>query len=989
MNNIKRFVTLLLLIVSIFQFPLHAFAQEQDSTLDQEEKASSSAELQGLEEVSGESLDELNIPEILSETANPSATIQIPPIVRRLSKRHFRTNESIKFKVDNGKGVRITAKVINQNGQEISVEIQERIQNRAKFLTVIPPQQLKPGRYTLEVTDSTGQKFEQDFTWGVLAINPNKSVYLTNETAKLSMAVLDEEGEMICNANLKLKIINENLEIDSTLSTDNGLIKVNNVCNKKEFTLIPDYETEYKVGEEGIYEMELTAVTENGIFSISDSFEVKDSVPFDVERITATRIFPPEIYPVTLKIKANKDFSGIITETVPASFNIPDLPPNATVSTVTQKETVSEDVLGASVDLIMPFDTALVGTTSALTSGFGEKLDDPILQEKYEEYGVVGHDGVDFDVPIGTDVVTVDDGKIVLAKENNDYGTTVVVEHSWGKSYYGHLSEIKVEEGKKISKGEKIALSGNTGLSTAPHLHFGVKPKENDIENGFYGKVDPLPYLGIKARGVVLGTSVDENKVKIIAWDVDLQKGEEIELSYAFKAPDISPQFYLLGPLKFLENGEKIIFKEKRRWQIAADNPAVIDFIHDEETTEQNHTGDTNWSTELTMDKADFTSDAKYLIIVKAMVSIDSLATNLGVRVAHGTTPTVFDRSSQRMESGLATTFYPYFWFTVFDQPTTTEDIIIQMKTFGTGETVLLDQIEMLAINLDDLDTDDWRFNQSTTSVENPDPTPEATNRAAITWTPASTENWMLLWGAEISVNRLDIQHNQGLWVDTVQKQYMSAEGEDAAEVRVYGGLVATQLDNTEHTLEVRTGNESTGGSHDFHEGSAIFALRLPAFEDSEIFAYDDTEIDASQALTEVANIDITPTTTGSFVVIASAVWDTSSVTPQITTAQMTDAGTVFPTGDDTLASIIDPWEVEDEIVFTLMGIQTLQALASEDLDFDVRTPVAQTLARIEDRSMVTFSLELAGGGGASPTNAQLLRHGRWFDSGAIKPFTF
>ena len=57
---------------------------------------------------------------------------------------------------------------------------------------------------------------------------------------------------------------------------------------------------------------------------MNDSFEVRKSVPFDVERVTATRIFPPNSYPVDLNIIANQDFEGTIREVVPGNFVVND-----------------------------------------------------------------------------------------------------------------------------------------------------------------------------------------------------------------------------------------------------------------------------------------------------------------------------------------------------------------------------------------------------------------------------------------------------------------------------------------------------------------------------------------------------------------------------------------------------------------------------------------------------------------------------------------
>lgn len=74
-------------------------------------------------------------------------------------------------------------------------------------------------------------------------------------------------------------------------------------------------------------------------------------------------------------------------------------------------------------------------------------------------------------------------------------GISITLEHRWGKSLYAHLSEVKVKVGDKVKRGKVIGLSGSTGFSTGPHLHFGIKLKDADINNGYLGYSDPNPYF--------------------------------------------------------------------------------------------------------------------------------------------------------------------------------------------------------------------------------------------------------------------------------------------------------------------------------------------------------------------------------------------------------------------------------------------------------------------------------------------------------------
>lgn len=98
------------------------------------------------------------------------------------------------------------------------------------------------------------------------------------------------------------------------------------------------------------------------------------------------------------------------------------------------------------------------------------------------------HQGLDIAVAANSDIVAADGGKVSSVGYNSGYGHYVKISHGNGRyTFYAHLNGYYVQKGQAVSKGEVIALSGSTGVSTGPHLHFEV------IENGV--NVDPLPYL--------------------------------------------------------------------------------------------------------------------------------------------------------------------------------------------------------------------------------------------------------------------------------------------------------------------------------------------------------------------------------------------------------------------------------------------------------------------------------------------------------------
>ena len=115
------------------------------------------------------------------------------------------------------------------------------------------------------------------------------------------------------------------------------------------------------------------------------------------------------------------------------------------------------------------------------TSGFGRRSAPVKGASTY-------HKGVDWAVPTGTAVVASCGGTVVKAGWSSGYGYCVYINHPDGKqTRYAHLSKVLVSVGQTVSQGQRIALSGNTGVSSGPHLHFEI------LINGT--QVNPLPYL--------------------------------------------------------------------------------------------------------------------------------------------------------------------------------------------------------------------------------------------------------------------------------------------------------------------------------------------------------------------------------------------------------------------------------------------------------------------------------------------------------------
>lgn len=124
-----------------------------------------------------------------------------------------------------------------------------------------------------------------------------------------------------------------------------------------------------------------------------------------------------------------------------------------------------KDAMAERVPAIWPLDRR---TVRGHIGAFGPRVH-PTLRR------ILKHDGVDFSVPIGTPIVATGNGVVSEDKMRSGYGIQVLIDHGFGyKTRYAHLSRALVVPGQEVKRGQTIGLSGNTGRSSGPHLHYEV-----------------------------------------------------------------------------------------------------------------------------------------------------------------------------------------------------------------------------------------------------------------------------------------------------------------------------------------------------------------------------------------------------------------------------------------------------------------------------------------------------------------------------------
>jgi len=154
---------------------------------------------------------------------------------------------------------------------------------------------------------------------------------------------------------------------------------------------------------------------------------------------------------------------------------------------VVSSEVVMEEVVAEAIPRIVEKGTKIPPTYirpisgGRLTDGFGGRVSTMAGMSS-------NHRGVDWGTPVGTSVVASCGGTVTQAGWLGTYGYCVFISHPDGKeTRYAHLSKVLVSKGQYVSQGQKIALSGNTGASTGPHLHFEIRIGGT--------AVNPLKYL--------------------------------------------------------------------------------------------------------------------------------------------------------------------------------------------------------------------------------------------------------------------------------------------------------------------------------------------------------------------------------------------------------------------------------------------------------------------------------------------------------------
>jgi murein DD-endopeptidase MepM/ murein hydrolase activator NlpD len=165
--------------------------------------------------------------------------------------------------------------------------------------------------------------------------------------------------------------------------------------------------------------------------------------------------------------------------------------------------------VGGGIGFFSGGESSTINSGNTTDTSGAIKLVAPVKGPITCKFGVVdklhpnGHHGVDYGVPIGTPVQASADGTVYsVTSGGKDFGTKVEIDHGGGyRTLYGHLSQANVTTGQSVKQGQVIALSGNTGRSSGPHVHFGL------LKNG--SPVNPS-LLGLSGSVAIVAGNVND-----------------------------------------------------------------------------------------------------------------------------------------------------------------------------------------------------------------------------------------------------------------------------------------------------------------------------------------------------------------------------------------------------------------------------------------------------------------------------------------------
>ena len=286
-------------------------------------------------------------------------------------------------------------------------------------------------------------------------VNDSREVY-GNEYSKLLVEYQELESEIDVLLD-KLSYLEQQKD-----KTENMVNRQSEILNEKEYAYSQNLdEVEIKTEEIQKQVEELEKIKQDIVNQLNE-------IPF-LPGITDLRLTEP----VPMAVSYSSDPSRLL------SYKLDSI--NKTVSAELESYQVLSETF-ADIKPVLDNYPSIWPVKGNVTSGYG------VRQNPMGGNWSENHTGLDIAVPVYTEVKATGGGTVKKAEYNGGYGYLVIIDHGMGlETYYAHNYELCVSAGDKVSRGQVVAKSGNTGYSTGPHVHYEVR------ENG--KAVNPINYV--------------------------------------------------------------------------------------------------------------------------------------------------------------------------------------------------------------------------------------------------------------------------------------------------------------------------------------------------------------------------------------------------------------------------------------------------------------------------------------------------------------
>src|SRR5574337_2210542 len=257
----------------------------------------------------------------------------------------------------NEKNTTITVKVIAPDGTEIPLKSEFKKMKEGKFdIKILSKKYGKPGLYTIKTimrSEEHTYTTQNQYAWGLVSLNTQKSTYKPGEIANMTMVVLDSGGHPVCNANLSVTVTDPSSHITTLLS---GVgISAGSECGL--------YHAQYTTTILGNYTVNVSATTNSIRTDFNTSFLVQNNIPFDIIRTAQSKIDPvnnPNLFNVKIDVESFVNPTTIvIKESVPSVLNVTT---DASVQTVGDSKvlTWNKDLMGNKTSVQYSYTVPLV-----------------------------------------------------------------------------------------------------------------------------------------------------------------------------------------------------------------------------------------------------------------------------------------------------------------------------------------------------------------------------------------------------------------------------------------------------------------------------------------------------------------------------------------------------------------------------------------------------------------------------------------------------